>query len=412
MKPVTIEVNDNNTLVKITTGGIILKTAFGNETRRIKQSLIEQEITIFERENQDIRFVTIIGRNVTASNFRVLRRTNSLGVISLKIYLRDFDTFLPTIYYNEFCGNVHFIVKHMSNDTLYVDSLSCLATRTHIIQPMPVLSILTYMSCSFSSVCLITMIIVNRRRHLHVEIPFSNLENLSISIILSNVLFMVGIGPAATNYNKVTCYAIGVILHYLWLTVFSFASFAVFYIVTTLFQLRARHIGSRENTFRKRRWITCKGLGIPFLFVGSALAVDKYGPLYFSPGYGKSVCFPTQYPGNLIFFTGPVLSAVIVNVFCLVYIIFKVHATKLSKGIVEQSPTFSGAKIFLRILAMTCIFWITGIAAVYFDSEWLEYVFTVLCGSQGIIIAAANMTTRRLSCRSREASISLDLYSN
>jgi hypothetical protein len=51
-------------------------------------------------------------------------------------------------------------------------------------------------------------------------IPGSNLENISISLLLFNCLFVFGVG--ASDIKEV-CFVIGVILHHLWLSVFCYS---------------------------------------------------------------------------------------------------------------------------------------------------------------------------------------------
>jgi hypothetical protein len=58
---------------------------------------------------------------------------------------------------------------------------------------------------------------VNRDMGMTSTIPGSNMENISISLLLSNCLFMFGI--VASDIMEV-CFVIGVILHHLWLSLF------------------------------------------------------------------------------------------------------------------------------------------------------------------------------------------------
>ena len=67
-------------------------------------------------------------------------------------------------------------------------------------------------------------------------IPGSNLETTSISLLLSNVLFMFGVG--ASDIKEV-CFVIGVILHHLWLSVFYFMSMATLCLIINLTKLRS-----------------------------------------------------------------------------------------------------------------------------------------------------------------------------
>jgi hypothetical protein len=52
-------------------------------------------------------------------------------------------------------------------------------------------------------------------------IPGSNLENISISLLMSKCLFIFGVG--ASDIREV-CFVIGVVLHHLWLSVIKLLS--------------------------------------------------------------------------------------------------------------------------------------------------------------------------------------------
>lgn len=61
-----------------------------------------------------------------------------------------------------------------------------------------------------------------------------------------------------------------------------------------------------------------------------------------------------------------------------------------------QLNVYQDAQIYLRIVVLSGVFWMTGILAAMLDSDWLDYVFTILCGLQGLCVAVANMTTGRV----------------
>lgn len=85
---------------------------------------------------------------------------------------------------------------------------------------------------------------------------------------------------------------------------------------------------------------------------------------------------------------------------------------KVSKMNIRESSTFSEAKLFLRMLALSGCFWVIGIIAVFAEIVWLEYVFTVLCGLQGLLVTVANLTTRRMDCfKCGQRSTTQDIYS-
>jgi len=244
-----------------------------------------------------------------------------------------------------------------------------------------VLSILTYICFYSSIVALIGLLIYNRKHQLDLNIPGSNLENLSISLLLTNVLFMFGIG--ASSVWKV-CYIIGVVLHYLWLSVFSFMTISVVYIMSSLLQMTSRGTRQEEDSVRRRRVITVIGLLLPILFVGPAVGIDQLGPDYLSSGYGKSVCFPNKYPANVIFFSGPV--------------IVQICRIRIEVRHVRKSSHYDDAKVYSKIVVLSGMFWIIGVFGSITESDLLDYIFTILCGLQGLCITVANLTTTRVKC--------------
>jgi len=250
-------------------------------------------------------------------------------------------------------------VSRMVDDTLFVQSNNCndnIAMTTN--SSGSVLPILTYLCFSTSIVALIGLLIYNRKHQLNLNIPGSNLENLSISLLLTNVLFMFGIG--ASSVWKV-CYIIGVALHYLWLSVFSFMTISVVYITSSLLQMTSRGTRQEEDIARRRRVITVIGLLLPILFVGPAVGIDQLGHDYLSSGYGKSVCFPNKYPANVIFFSGPVIFSLLINLICLAQIIHIICKIRIEVRHVRKSSHYDDAKVYSRIVVLSGMFWIIGI---------------------------------------------------
>jgi hypothetical protein len=72
-------------------------------------------------------------------------------------------------------------------------------------------------------------------------------------LLLTNVLFMFGTG--ASTIWKV-CYIIVVVLHYLWLSVFSFMTISVIYIMARLLQMTSQGTRQEEDIARRRQVIT------------------------------------------------------------------------------------------------------------------------------------------------------------
>ena len=254
-------------------------------------------------------------------------------------------------------------------------------------------SIITNICFSVSMVSLLVLIVVYRKIGMTSTIPGSNLENISISLLMSNCLFMFGVG--ASDIREV-CFVIGVILHHLWLSVFYFMSMATLCIVMNLTKLRSNGRNSHSTLKDKKRCLALGGVIVPCLFVGPAVFLDIYGNAYLSSGYGKQPCFPHIFPANLIFFSGPVLLSLTINFICLLRVICHICILSHEIGNISMSTPFTHAKVYLRIFALSGFLWITGIMAAILESDWLDYVFTLLCGLQGFFISLASLTTRQV----------------
>ncbi|CAG2208863.1 unnamed protein product [Mytilus edulis] len=236
----------------------------------------------------------------------------------------------------------------------------------------------------------------NWKHKLNASIPGSNLENLSISLLVSNLLFIFGIGASSI---PMLCYGVGVTLHFLWLTVFAFMSIAVLYIMSDLLTIKNRREEPKRNLVRKRRHITVIGILIPLLIVVQGVVIDQIGPEYWSLGYGGAVCFPNRYPSNVVLFSGPVVLSVGIDFVCLTYIISYICRARLELKHVRKLNLYKDAQIYLRLVALSGVFWTTGIISAIYEMQWLDFLFTILCGLQGFFVAVANINTSRVKSR-------------
>ena len=252
---------------------------------------------------------------------------------------------------------------------------------------------ITYTGTCFSVISLICSVVVCRRSGLSTSIPGSNLENLSLALILANLLFLTGIG--AKKYQNV-CTVIGIVLHYLWLLVFSFMSISVIYFV---YDVRRISISTTNKMccVCAKHFLTIAGLLLPFVFVIPALFLEFIFPTtQFSPNYGGAICFPTAYPANLLFVSGPLMISVGLNLICITIltIYFNIKEGEASK--IREGNYSQQIGIFLRLSVISGLFWITGTLSSVLQSEVLDYIFVVTCSLQGFLIAVANLTTKRV----------------
>ncbi|CAC5369588.1 unnamed protein product [Mytilus coruscus] len=401
-EPAIIEAQLNNNI-----DTIIATVAF-----TIKLSLTMTEINLIENRFRGITWNMKIDNNFIQANVKQnLTSENPSKLTVLKVgrwsppynieYIMNelpdtnFSYIESVLYFSDICEefNVDFKTIKAVKTVVHLGNHSCISNVANFNDRDGFVDLTTYVtySCfSISVVALTIMIILNRRIRKVKSIPISNLENLAVSIIAANFFFMFGIGA---NDIQSVCYVIGIVLHYIWLLEFAFMSTSVLFIVINLLQLKSNMAHRPTRSMRYRMFISLFGLLSPSLLVIPAVIVDVLGKDELSPGYNGEVCFPTKYPGNMIFFLGPVFLSITINFISLVLFIGYIVMTSSSIGNVTKSSTYSHAFVFLRITIVSGIFWINGIVATFYENEIFNYIFILLCGLQGLFISLASLTS-------------------
>lgn len=261
-------------------------------------------------------------------------------------------------------------------------------------------SVITYTGIGLSIIALIVSVVVHRRLGLYKTIPGSNIENMSFSLLIADILFIVGVGA---NDHQLICYSVGVILHYLWLLVFSFKTISLVYMCHNLRKMTVNRAHSAGKTVNTKACLTMFGLVLPLAFIIPAVALDRL--TQFNLDYNGSICFPTAFPANLIFVSVPIGLAVFTNIACLIVIAVIITKQSLETRHIRKSSSFQHVFVFARISAVTGIFWICGILGSIIQTELMEYIFITCCSLQGLSVAIANLTTRQVRRTSWKQSV-------
>ncbi|XP_063424719.1 uncharacterized protein LOC134708227 [Mytilus trossulus] len=402
-----IKASESKTMLKVDVTLKVLKKAFHHEKRLIENSLYEWKTNIIIRGNATESIIQIENRKDILSTGNELVQFYSLYLIKF-VHVEPYSLFLSSLDDNDihteanidkFCLDQQVTVDVMPDGSFNIDADNVRCHITHdigngkISSNWSVSAIMTYICFSVSIISLVVLIVFNRKQDFYASIPGSNLENLSISLLLSNLLFTLGIGASSIPG---LCYVVGVTLHFLWLTVFAFMSIAVVYIMSNLLAIKSRREVPKRDLVRKRRHITVIGILIPLLIVVPGIVIDQTGPEYWSLGYGGAVCFPNRYPSNVVLFSGPAVLSVGIDFVCLTYIISQMCRVRLELRHIRKLNLYKDAQIYLRIVALSGVFWTTGIIAAIYEMQWLDVLFTILCGLQGFFVAVANINTSRV----------------
>ena len=261
---------------------------------------------------------------------------------------------------------------------LDVDSSSTVAT------------FVTYIGVCLSIFSLVVSIIVHKKIGLTRSVPGTNVENVSIALILSHILFVTGIGA---NDYQVVCLVVGILLHYTWLTVFAFMTITNVYMAKNIRSMVIANTGVIEDTIRRKRKLTAAGLFLPLIAVVPSCVVEYMDITPYAPEYKGKVCFPTAYPANLLFVAGPILTCIVINAVCLIMVIAFIYRHTNETEDMQKSQSYQQINVYIRMSTLTGVFWVTGIIGAAFESEAVNYIFIVICSLQGFMIALCNLTT-------------------
>jgi hypothetical protein len=306
-----------------------------------------------------------------------------------------------------YCDEIH-VDSSLSDDVPQpVFSINKVQCKKHItnIPTVPMASqntneitYITYAGCSLSVITLSISIVICRKYHIINTVHGSNLENLSISLILANILFLAGVGA---HDNQLICTILGIILHYLWLTAFSFMSVAIIFLVKDIKKNSNQNHDQRKQSCGRNWSLTLLGLTLPMVLLAPAVVLQYLDIEQYSPNYGGSICFPTAFPANLIFVSGPIIVSVLTNTVCLFILIIYISRKDGQAKKLRKFNSFQQVEVYLRVSVITGIFWATGIISSVLKVDALDYIFVVTCSLQGFFIAIANITTRRVSGKMR-----------
>ncbi|CAG2189833.1 unnamed protein product [Mytilus edulis] len=252
-------------------------------------------------------------------------------------------------------------------------------------------AILTYLCFSVSVVALVFSLIMSRKFDRSSSIAGSNTENISISLICSYVLFVIG---GFLSKTTILCYTVSVILHYLWLSVFSFMLISVLYIAKNLTSMKSSNRTIKQKGTFTRRVLMVTALLIPVVFVVPAVILDQLNVANLSIGYGNSGCFPYRYPAFLIFLSGPVVLLTAIKFAVLFAVIIQLCLLQMESKHIIKSSNFRHAKLVLRFVLLSGTLMVMGFLSGILYSDWLNNIFLLMCGLQGLFFSIANLTTK------------------
>ncbi len=250
-----------------------------------------------------------------------------------------------------------------------------------------------FLANTCSIMCLLLLL---KTFHLFKElrtVPGKYLIYLSIFLTAGHSLML--LSSHAKNERKFCC-IVGILTHWVYLTVFSLMTVIAFDILRTFgFSVQLR----RSDKFRRYQASLGAAMCSPVVITIPCIAIHFIGKAEVYSGSGGT-CFVMNVWANLIAFVIPVGVVLIFNTICIAVTILNIHKTqKRTSNVLKKKARKSRLRVFvltLKLATVTGFGWIFGFVGALTDIRAFQMAFTILCSLQGLNIFAGFMCRKRI----------------
>ncbi|XP_065903420.1 uncharacterized protein [Dysidea avara] len=262
--------------------------------------------------------------------------------------------------------------SHLTSFTVLVDTTGGSAQSE-------ALSIVSYVGCGISIVCLTFTIIVLivLRKKMFSKVPDFVHLNLSIALLLGLIVFVSGI-ETATRY-RASCLIVAILLHYFFTAAFSWM------LCEGVMLFIWFNFVWYEGVFKTRKFFMLLGWGfpVPIVIVSAAVSHEHYG--------SDDMCWITEERGAIWAFIAPMLLIILINMFFLIVSLYQIYGSKKYSLQMVSASKFQIGKILVKaavlLLPLLGLTWLFGLLAVNEDTVVFAWLFTILNSLQGFFIA-------------------------
>nr|XP_006814219.1 PREDICTED: latrophilin-3-like [Saccoglossus kowalevskii] len=223
------------------------------------------------------------------------------------------------------------------------------------------LTIITYVGCSLSLICLLLALALLLYLRELTSTRIIILKNLIVALMMAEMLFITGINA---THNETLCTVVAVLLHYLYLAVFSWMlvqGVQLFMKIRKVFNSNIRVL-----------YFCLFGWGFPAIVVGITLALDYRG-------YGTdSHCWLSVERDTIWAFVGPALLVILVNTVVLILVIKVFMSVKSNKDKTDVEKIRSGVRATALLLPLLGLTWAFGLLAIDESTVAFQYIFAIL----------------------------------
>ena len=216
--------------------------------------------------------------------------------------------------------------------------------------------------------------------------------NLSTAILISDVVLIGLFSAAEFVKSNDFCVATAVLLHYTFLTRFSWMSvIAVQFAVVSTNPFSRNKFSDSRKTLVPKTMLVCLaiGWGMPLVIVVTCVGLNF--SLHDIIGYGRNgKCWISDQSAHIGAFIVPVFLSVLLNFICFTISIVAICCSLKGKNNVSH------LRVFIALSSLMGVTWLFGVVAISIDNTIPWYIFIVLNSTQGLFVSVMMICKRRI----------------
>ncbi|XP_076439750.1 uncharacterized protein LOC143279559 [Babylonia areolata] len=273
-----------------------------------------------------------------------------------------------------------------------------------------------------SMVCLLATIVTYSTFRTLRSIPGQNTLALCCNLFVAQGLLQFGVGGWGEP-RGVGCMALGMLIHYFWLASvlwMNVSSFHMHRVFTATRPAVARTSGARVRCCTRRVVsYAVYAQGVPLVVIGATVSTAIFLSQGLQIGYGGEVCYLSSPLLVGAAFAAPLGVVLLLNLGFFLGAVKAITKSDSSPAL-EAGPLQNGhgrrrpdspdlqhaapfpspwrrnLNVCIRLSSLTGLFWALGLIAELLDQRVLRMVSVMVNGSQGVLIAASYLLTRRV----------------
>ena len=250
------------------------------------------------------------------------------------------------------------------------------------------LRILTVIGFSVSIICLILLLITYGLFQELRTVPGMNLMNLSFSMLLSHLLWLIG----SSHFTGTTaCKVFAILEHYLFQVSFLAMSVVSYHSCYVFSQPFAGRVANKSL----RRFIKYSAFVwlAPAIFVAICVTMDKTGA--FLVDYGIN-CWLGNVDAKLYLFLLPLALLLVYNIFTFIRTAVSLYRHDRNTQVLQRKERKQNLLICTKLATLVGFPWLFAFIGIMFpDVEAFEYLFVVFACLQGLYIGMAFLFTKK-----------------